>query len=180
MKYTLLICCILFAGYLSAQTVEPVLSQVESVNPFSALRVDKGLRVFVTTGNEQSITTSGNPNAIRVVCNGRRLKIKKALFAPETDVYITCTDLRKIRAEYGAYIICTNIHGEQLEILMDEHARVQFSGDVDQLRVVNKNGALQLSNNYQLDQQLYDYKGNYTDIYVSDDTAQLPVASEQE
>ena len=63
---------------------------------------------------------------------------------------------------------------------MDEHAQVQFSGDVDQLRVVNKNGALQLSNNYQLDQQLYDYKGNYTDIYVSDDTAQLPVASEQE
>ena len=55
MKYSLLICCILFAGYLSAQTVEPVLSQVESVNPFSALRVDKGLRVFVTTGNEQSI-----------------------------------------------------------------------------------------------------------------------------
>lgn len=180
MKQILLATCMLFAGIVSAQQNQPELTTIESVKSFSALRIQKGIHVYVTNGEMSSIAVSGNPDKLKVVCNGRRLRIKKALFAPDMDVYITCADLRKIRAEYGAQITCTNMRGENLELLMDENTQVQFSGNVAQLRVVNKNGSLRLSNNYRLEQQLYDYKGNFTDIYVSDDTAQMQSDAETE
>lgn len=171
MKYALLFCSLIWTGILSAQQTDNTVTTLESVQTFSAIRVEKGIHVYVTMGDAQSVSVAGNPKHVRVVCNGRRLRIKKSVFAPETAVYITCTDLRKIRAGYMSEISCTNMQGNELEILMDEFAQVSIQGTVQQLRVVNKNGMLQLSDNYRLGQQLYDFNGNYTDIYLSDDTA---------
>lgn len=168
MLRTILFICLLSPIFLKAQQAASETAQLIDVETFSALRTGKGIHVVMTMGETNSVAVEGNVTHVKYRCHGRQLRLNRCWWSDDVTVYITCMEMRKIRVGYASSVQCTNMQGNDLEIILDEHAKLNFTGSTDILRVVNRNGSITVSDNYQLGQQLLDYKGQLTDIYFSD------------
>ncbi len=170
MKQTLITLFLLFSmnTILSAGNNPHVAALNIPVQSFDAIRVEKGITVIIQQGEECGVKVADqqDANAINIRCNGAQLRISKKIFRKHTTVYVTCDQLTKIRACYGAQVIANDISGEQLELIVDENAVVYIEANVDVIKSTNRNGLINITGDYQAEKGLYDYNGRYSVIYT--------------
>ncbi|MBP8250308.1 MAG: DUF2807 domain-containing protein [Chitinophagales bacterium] len=138
------------------------------VESFDAIRVEKGITVILQQGDIPGVNVADHKdaNAINIRCKGAQLRISKKMFRKQTTVYVTCSELTKIRACYGAQVIANDLSGEQLELIVDENAVVYIKADVDLIKSTNRNGLINITGDYHVEKGLYDYNGRYSVIYT--------------
>ena len=138
------------------------------VESFDAIRVEKGITVILQQGDIPGVNVADHKdaNAINIRCKGAQLRISKKMFRKQTTVYVTCSELTKIRACYGAQVIANDLSGEQLELIVDENAVVYIKADVDLNKSTNRNGLINITGDYHVEKGLYDYNGRYSVIYT--------------
>ena len=138
------------------------------VQSFDAIRVEKGITVILQQGDEPAVKVADqiDAKAINIRCKGAQLRISKKMFRKHTTVYVTCSELTKIRACYGAQVIANDISGEQLELIVDENAVVYLEADVDLIKSTNRNGLINITGDYRAEKGLFDYNGRYSVIYT--------------
>lgn len=100
-------------------------------------------------------------------CRGAQLRISKKFAAKNITVYVTCTQLDKIRVCYGGKLIGNNINGTELELLADENATLYFSGNYNVIKSTTRNSIVSISGNYIQQPGILDYNGRYTIIYTA-------------
>lgn len=138
------------------------------VNNFTAIRVEKGITVILQQGETAGIMVEKEEDkaALNIRCNGNQLRLQKKPFSKDITVYVTCTNLDKIRLCYDAKLICNQLEGAQLELIIDENAVLYLSGSVDLIKSTTRNGIVNITGNYTVEKGLVDYNGRYTDIYT--------------
>lgn len=170
MKQTLFSLFLLFSmnTVLSAGNYPQVAALNIPVQSFDAIRVEKGITVILQQGEEPGVNVADqqDANAINIRCKGAQLRISKKMFRKHTTVYVTCSELTKIRACYGAQVIANDISGEQLELIVDENAVVYLEADVELIKSTNRNGLINITGDYRVEKGLYDYNGRYSVIYT--------------
>lgn len=170
MKQILISLFLLFSmnTVLSAGNYPQVAALNIPVKSFDAIRVEKGITVILQQGDEPGVYVANEQDkqAINIRCNGAQLRISKKMFRKHTTVYVTCKELSKIRACYGAQVIANDLTGEQLELIVDENAVVYIDADVDLIKSTNRNGLINITGDYRADKGMYDYNGRFSVIYT--------------
>lgn len=175
MKQAVLIILLLFTmnTISSARNNSPIAALDFSIPDFTAIKVEKGVTVILQQGLKPGISVrdADAEKALVYHCRGAQLRISKKFAAKNITVYVTCTQLDKIRVCYGGKLIGNNINGTELELLADENATLYFSGNYNLIKSTTRNSIVNISGNYIQQEGMLDYNGRYTVIYTAKGTA---------
>ncbi len=181
MKQTFLFILLLFSmsTISSARNYSPIAPLDFPIPDSTAIKVEKGVTVILQQGLKPGISVrdADSKKALVYRCRGAQLRISKKFAAKNITVYVTCTQLDKIRVCYGGKLIGSNINGTELELLADENATLYFSGNYNLIKSTTRNSIVNISGNYIQQPGMLDYNGRFTVIYTAK-VAELTTQSE--
>ncbi len=162
--FLLLLCVIPALIYAYLYVADHPIADFADIN---AIRIGKGVDVVLVQEDVSSVKYGPGTNGVQFEIMARQLYITRKWPVGRGKVYITCNHLKLIHLGSSSTVICKEMTGEEIELIMEAGSRIDFKGNVQTLKVNNNNGSLSISENYALQNTPENKNGTFTAIYRS-------------